>query len=66
MNCIECGFAQRGGSQCRSCVVRGQYMNAENRPLCCERCEYLTKEWECTLFRIENTDIRRQMAEKQR
>lgn len=57
MRCIECSFAQRGGKECRSCVTRGQYMSDENRPVCCEGCEYLTEKWECALFRIENNGI---------
>lgn len=58
MRCIECSFAQRGGKECRSCVTRGQYMSYENRPVCCEGCEYLTEKWKCTLFRIENNGIK--------
>ena len=39
-------------------MTRGQYMSDENRPVCCEGCEYLTEKWKCTLFRIENNGIK--------
>ena len=50
MNCIECGFSHRDGKWCRNCMHRSAYVSKDNIPACCEGCDLLTKDGECTLF----------------